>query len=110
MTPKFLNIDIKKSLQKLMRQLHVSLFIDRLKFLENALARKEWLKGGAIGGTQNRNTAQKNWQKPQYPIENPLNTETAFEMASYFLIYHKLHLAMLFIIITQLLSNLPHVN
>ena len=32
-----------------MRQLHVSLFIDRLKFLENALARKEWLKGGAMG-------------------------------------------------------------
>ena len=27
---KFLNIDIKKSLQKLMRQLHVSLFMDKL--------------------------------------------------------------------------------
>ena len=30
LAPKFLNIDIKRSLQKLMRQLHVSLFMDKL--------------------------------------------------------------------------------
>ena len=30
LAPEFLNIDIKRSLQKLMRQLHVSLIMDRL--------------------------------------------------------------------------------
>ena len=83
-----------------MRQLHVSFFIDRLKFLENALARKEWLKGGAIGGTQNCNTAQKIGKNRNTPSKIHGIPKPHLEMASYFLIYHKLHLAMLFIITT----------
>ena len=53
LAPKFLNIDIKRSLQKLMRQLHVSLLWTSCSFVENVVARKSRWYLATISNTLN---------------------------------------------------------